>query len=100
VAVLPDRQGLRPGSGSVEAGEDLFAEHCASCQCDFAEGRDAWPLLAGGIGTLTDPRPVKTVGSYWPHLSTVWDYVHRSMSVGAAQTLSADDVYATTAYIL
>ncbi|MFN3971276.1 MAG: c-type cytochrome [Gemmobacter sp.] len=100
VAVLPDGQGLRPGRGTVEAGEEAFADQCASCHGDFAEGRDSWPVLAGGIGTLTDSRPVKTVGSYWPHLSTVWDYVHRSMPFGAAQTISTDEVYAITAYIL
>ncbi|MFN3937511.1 MAG: c-type cytochrome [Gemmobacter sp.] len=100
VAVLPDGQGLRPGSGSVEDGEELFVEHCASCHGDFAEGIDSWPPLAGGRNTLTDPRPLKTVGSYWPYLSTVWDYVHRSMPFGAAQTLSVDEVYAITAYIL
>ncbi|QYK42921.1 MAG: c-type cytochrome [Paracoccaceae bacterium] len=100
VAVLPDGTGLRPGSGSVEQGEEVFAEACASCHGEFAEGIDSWPVLAGGIGTLTDPRPVKTVGSYWPYLSTVYDYVHRSMPFGGAQTIGVDDTYAITAYIL
>lgn len=100
VAVLPDGQGLRPGSGDVETGEQVFAEKCASCHGDFAEGRDQWPPLAGGMGTLTDRRPVKTIGSYWPYLSTVWDYIHRSMPFGAAQTLSVDEVYALTAFLL
>jgi len=59
-----------------------------------------WPSLAGGFDTLADKDPVKTVGSYWPHLSTVWDYINRSMPFGAAQTLTADEVYAITAYIL
>jgi len=100
VAVLPDGTGLRPGSGDVATGEEVFAEQCAACHGEFAEGIDSWPALAGGIDSLTDPRPVKTVGSYWPHLSTVWDYVHRSMPFGGAQTLSVDDTYAITAYIL
>lgn len=100
VAVLPDGQGLRPGSGDVETGESVFGEHCASCHGDFAEGLDSWPVLAGGDGTLTDPRPVKTIGSYWPYLSTVYDYIHRSMPFGAAQTLSVDDTYAITAFLL
>jgi cytochrome c len=100
VAVLPDGQGLRPGSGSVEDGEELFVDACGSCHGDFAEGIDSWPPLAGGQGSLQDARPLKTVGSYWPYLSTVWDYVHRSMPFGGAQTLSTDDVYAITAYIL
>ena len=72
----------------------------AVCHGVFAEGVDNWPELAGGEDTLADEDPVKTVGSYWPHLSTVWDYVHRSMPFGNAQSLSDDDVYAITAYIL
>lgn len=100
VAVLPDGTGLPEGSGDVETGDQVFADNCASCHGDFAEGLDSWPVLAGGTGTLTDPRPVKTVGSYWPHLSTVFDYVHRSMPFGSAQTLTADDTYAITAFLL
>ncbi len=100
VAVLPDGQGLKPGSGDVLTGEEVFADKCASCHGEFAEGLDSWPVLAGGEGTLTDPRPVKTIGSYWPHLSTVWDYVHRSMPFGAAQTVSVDETYAITAFLL
>ncbi len=100
VDVLPDGRGLPDGSGDVWTGEEVFGEKCASCHGDFAEGRGAWPVLAGGFDTLDDVDPVKTVGSYWPYLSTVWDYVHRSMPFGAAGTLSDDEVYAITAYIL
>ncbi len=100
VAVLPDGTGLPEGSGDVLVGEEVFADKCASCHGEFAEGLDSWPVLAGGEGTLTDRRPVKTVGSYWPYLSTVFDYVHRSMPFGSAQTISADETYAITAFIL
>lgn len=100
VDILPDGRGLPEGSGDVWTGEEVFGEHCASCHGDFAEGRGAWPVLAGGFDTLGDMDPVKTVGSYWPYLSTVWDYVHRSMPFGAAGTLTDDEVYAITAYIL
>ncbi|MFN4193215.1 MAG: c-type cytochrome [Tabrizicola sp.] len=100
VAVLPDGTGLPVGSGDVETGEQVFGDNCASCHGDFAEGLDSWPVLAGGAGSLKDPRPVKTIGSYWPHLSTVFDYVHRSMPFGGAQTLSVDDTYAITAFLL
>ncbi|MDZ7908543.1 MAG: c-type cytochrome [Gemmobacter sp.] len=100
VAVLPDGTGLPEGSGDVATGEEVFAEKCASCHGEFAEGLDSWPVLAGGEGSLTDPRPVKTVGSYWPYLSTVFDYVHRSMPFGAAQTVTADETYAITAFLL
>lgn len=100
VAVLPDGKGLKPGSGDVLTGEEVFGEKCAVCHGEFAEGIDSWPVLAGGDGTLTDRRPVKTIGSYWPHLSTVWDYVHRSMPFGEAQTVTVDETYAITAFLL
>jgi cytochrome c len=80
--IRPDGTGLPPGSGSV------------------AEGVDNWPELAGGEDTLADEDPVKTVGSYWPYLSTAWDYVHRSMPYGNAQSLTYDETYALVAYIL
>ena len=100
VDVRPDGTGLPAGSGDVFTGEEVFAEKCASCHGDFAEGVDNWPVLAGGFDTLADKDPVKTVGSYWPYLSTVWDYVNRSMPFGGAQTLTNDEVYAIVAYIL
>ncbi len=100
VDILPDGRGLPEGSGDVWTGEEVFADACASCHGDFAEGVDNWPVLAGGFGTLARKDPVKTVGSYWPYLSTVWDYVHRSMPFGGAGTLSNDDTYAIVAYIL
>jgi len=100
VDVRPDGTGLPEGSGDVWTGEEVFIEKCAVCHGDFAEGVGNWPSLAGGDGTLADKDPVKTVGSYWPYLSTVWDYVHRSMPFGSAQTLTADETYAITAYIL
>lgn len=100
VKVMPDGRGLPVGSGDVATGEQKFLEHCAVCHGDFAEGLGNWPALSGGEDTLARKDPIKTVGSYWPHLSTVWDYVHRSMPFGQAQTLTADDTYAITAYIL
>lgn len=100
VSVLPDGTGLRPGQGSVLDGEDLWVANCAMCHGEFGEGAGAWPPIAGGGGTLRAERPLKTVGSYWPYLSTVYDYIHRSMPFGNAQTLSVDDTYAITAYIL
>ena len=100
VDVRPGGIGLPEGRGDAYTGEEVFAEHCAVCHGDFAEGVDNWPVLAGGFDTLADKDPVKTVGSYWPYLSTVWDYVNRSMPFGAAQTLEPDDVYAIVAYIL
>ena len=98
--ISPYGTGLPMGSGDAFNGEEVFAEHCAICHGDFAEGVDNWPELAGGLDTLADEDPVKTVGSYWPYLSTTWDYVKRSMPFGYAQSLSDDDVYAIVAYIL
>ena len=100
VDVLPDGRGLPEGKGDVWTGEEVFADRCASCHGDFAEGVDNWPVLAGGFDTLADEDPVKTVGSYWPHLSTAWDYISRSMPFGEAGTLTPDETYAIVAYIL
>jgi S-disulfanyl-L-cysteine oxidoreductase SoxD len=100
IDVRPDGTGLPEGHGTVAEGEEIFAEKCAVCHGDFGEGRDRWPVLAGGQGTLKADRPVKTIGSYWPYLSTVYDYVRRAMPFGDARSLSDDDVYAITAYLL
>jgi cytochrome c len=98
--VRPDGQGLPEGRGTAAEGDEIFAERCAICHGDFAEGVDRWPVLAGGQGTLTRARPIKTIGSYWPYLSTVWDYVHRAMPFGDSRSLSNDEIYAITAYLL
>jgi len=100
IDVRPDGLGLPEGRGTVAEGEEIFAERCAICHGDFGEGVGRWPVLAGGQDTLKDNRPVKTIGSYWPYLSTVWDYVNRAMPFGDAQSLSDDEVYAITAYLL
>ena len=100
IDIRPDGIGLPMGSGSVLSGEELYTDNCASCHGDFGEGIDRWPELAGGFDTLGSEDPVKTIGSYWPFLSTVWDYVHRAMPFGNAQSLTDNDVYAITAYIL
>ena len=100
IDVLPDGRGLPAGKGDAIVGEEIFANKCAACHGDFAEGIDNWPALAGGFDTLADEDPVKTVGSYWPYLSTLWDYINRSMPFGEAQTLTSDEVYSIVAYIL
>ncbi len=100
IDIRPDGTGLPVGRGTVMQGEEIFAEACAVCHGDFGEGRDRWPVLAGGFDTLKAERPVKTIGSYWPYLSTVYDYVRRAMPFGDARSLSDDDVYAVTAYLL
>ncbi len=100
IDIRPDGTGLPQGAGTVAQGEEIFAESCAVCHGDFAEGIDRWPALGGGFDTLTDERPLRTIGSYWPYLSTVYDYVRRAMPFGDAASLSDDEVYALTAYLL
>lgn len=100
IDIRPDGEGLPAGSGTVADGEGLYSENCAVCHGDFGEGVGRWPVLAGGQDTLTEERPEKTIGSYWPYLSTVYDYVRRAMPYGNARSLSDDDIYAITAYLL
>jgi len=100
IDVRPDGLGLPEGSGSVEEGEPLYEEKCAACHGFFGEGEGRWPKLAGGYGTLTEARPEKTIGSYWPYASTIWDYVHRAMPFFEPQSLTNDEVYAIVAYLL
>lgn len=100
IAIRPDGKGLPPGKGTAAKGEDIFQAQCAVCHGEFGEGKGRWPELAGGQGTLKQDRPFKTVGSYWPYASTVFDYVKRAMPFGNAQSLSDDDLYSVTAYLL
>lgn len=100
IDVRPDGLGLPKGSGSVAEGETLYDQKCANCHGSFGEGEGRWPKLAGGEDTLRDDRPEKTVGSYWPYASTLWDYIHRAMPFNAPQSLATDEVYAITAYVL
>jgi len=100
IDIRPDGMGLPAGSGSVEDGEMMYENKCASCHGSFGEGVGRYPVLAGGEGTLTDARPEKTVGSFWPYASTLWDYIHRAMPFTQPQSLSDEEVYAITAYVL
>ncbi len=100
IDIRPDGAGLPDGSGTVTDGVEIYDAQCATCHGDFGEGTGRWPMLAGGLDTLEDERPEKTIGSYWPYLSTVFDYVRRAMPFGNARSLSDDDVYALTAYLL
>lgn len=100
IDVRPDGQGAPPGRGSVKAGEKVYLDKCAACHGEFGESAGRWPQLAQGKGTLASNDPVKTVGSYFPYLSSVFDYIRRSMPFGDAQSLSNDELYAVTAYVL
>lgn len=95
-----DGAGLPAGKGNVARGTEVFADQCAACHGTFGEGEGRYPKLVGGNGTLTADRPEPTVGSYWPFAVTLWDYINRAMPMPMPHTLSADDVYALTAYVL
>ena len=100
IDVRPDGKGLPEGSGSVEDGEYLYEDKCVQCHGTFGEGEGRYPILAGGQGSLKDARPTKTVGSYWPYTSTLYDYIYRAMPFTQPESLSADETYAITAYVL
>lgn len=100
IDVRPDGLGLPEGRGTVAEGGPLYDERCAACHGEFGEAIDRWPILAGGQDTLTLDRPEKTIGSYWPYLSTVFDYVRRAMPFGGPRTLTDDETYAIVAYLL
>jgi S-disulfanyl-L-cysteine oxidoreductase SoxD len=95
-----DGAGLPAGKGNVDHGAEVFIQQCAACHGTFGEGEGRYPKLIGGEGTFSGDRPEPTVGSYWPFAPTLWDYVNRAMPFSAPHTLSADDIYAVTAYIL
>ena len=99
IDVQPDGTGLPAGRGSVARGKQVFEESCAACHGESGQGGIA-DRLAGGNGSLASARPVKTVGSFWPYATTLFDYVRRAMPYPAPQTLSDDDTYAVVAYIL
>ena len=99
ISIAPDGAGLPAGSGSVAAGAEIYAAECARCHGDTGTEGPTDPL-AGGIGSLTSEAPVKTVGSFWPYATTLFDYTRRAMPYDAPQSLSADDLYAVTAHVL
>jgi S-disulfanyl-L-cysteine oxidoreductase SoxD len=100
IDVRPDGQGLPPGHGTVKDGEPLYMQQCAGCHGEFGESAGRWPILSGGNGSLASHDPVRSVGSYWPYASTLFDYIRRSMPFGNAQSPTNDQVYALTAYVL
>lgn len=100
IDIRPDGKGLPVGSSNAIDGEAPYVQKCAACHGEFAEGAGRYPALAGGMDSLDTQHPVKTVGSYWPYASTVFDYIRRAMPYGHAQSLTNDEVYGVTAYIL
>lgn len=99
ISIEADGTGLPPGSGNVSAGEAIFTAQCLACHGKEGEGRPN-DRLVGGQGTLSDLNPVRTIGSYWPYATTVFDYIRRAMPYTAPKSLNDDQVYALTAYLL
>jgi len=99
IAVRPDGQGLPVGKGSVKDGDEVYSTMCAACHGTFGEGEGRYPRLAGE-GKLTGERPEQTVQTYWPYATTLFDYINRAMPFPAPHSLSTDQVYAVTAYVL
>jgi S-disulfanyl-L-cysteine oxidoreductase SoxD len=99
IDVRPDGSGLPPGGAIARDGEPIFAARCASCHGAAGEGTSSGPRLV-------DPSPYQvgvnqpTIGNYWPYATTVWDYIHRAMPFDAPGSLTSDEVYAVTAYLL
>ena len=100
IGIAPSGRNLPPGSGTAQQGAVIFAAKCAVCHGETGEGGSTAPPLLGGKETLNTPRPVRTIGSYWPFATTIWDYVNRAMPRNQAGSLKPDEVYALTAYLL
>ncbi len=103
-SIPPSGRGLPPGSGTAEEGSKVYAENCVACHGERLEGNPQPGLggdkLIGGRGSLATKAPMKTVESYWPYATTLFDYVKRAMPFGAPGSLSDNDVYAVVAYVL
>jgi len=99
ISVGPEGRELPPGSGTAAEGKEVYAKRCQRCHGENAKGGDEVALV-GGQGTLNTAKPVKTVGSYWPYATTLFDYVRRAMPYKDPGTLTDHQVYAVTAYIL
>lgn len=100
ISVGPDGAGLPPGRGTPREGEAIYAAKCQACHGEKGAGRPN-DVLVGGFGTIASDRPaVKTVGSYWPYATTLFDYIRRAMPYNETKSLTSDEVYAVSAYIL
>jgi cytochrome c len=100
ISIGPDGAGLPAGSGTVKQGEAVFAAKCQACHGEKGAGRPN-DRLVGGQGSLPgDKPPVKTVGSYWPYATTLFDYIRRAMPFNESKSLTSDEVYGVVAYLL
>lgn len=95
----PNGAGLPSGSGGVSDGRRIYAARCAACHGNEGQGKPM-DRLAGGRGSLASAQPIKTVGSFWPYATTLFDYVRRAMPFDSPQSLTPDEVYAVSAFVL
>jgi cytochrome c len=101
LTVLPSGAGLPKGHGDAIHGRVIYEQKCQECHGLKGEGQPGkYPALAGGKGSLTSLKPLKTVGSYWPYATTLFDYVRRAMPYDHPRSLGTDDVYSVAAYVL
>jgi cytochrome c len=99
VTIPPDGKGLPPGSGTAALGKEIYTKRCASCHGE--KGEDAkYGRLVGGRGTLATDKPLLTIGSFWPYATTLWSYINRAQPLDEPGSLTPDQVYAVTAYLL
>ena len=97
--VSPTGEGLPPGRGTVKQGAQVYAEKCAACHGPTGiEGPK--DKLVGGQNTLASSKPIRTIGSYWPYATTLYDYIHRAMPFNAPQSLTSDETYSVIAWLL
>jgi S-disulfanyl-L-cysteine oxidoreductase SoxD len=99
ISIPPSGAGLPAGSGTAKQGEAVYVAQCQACHGPKGVGKPADPLV-GGIGSLATANPVRTVGSFWPYATTLFDYTRRAMPATKPLSLSSDEVYAVTAYLL
>jgi len=99
ISIRPDGRALPPGSVTATQGAAVYAAKCVTCHGEKGVGKPA-DALVGGIGTLASAAPLRTVGSYWPYATTLFDYVRRAMPYDKPMSLSSDEIYAVSAYIL
>jgi S-disulfanyl-L-cysteine oxidoreductase SoxD len=99
VSIGPDGTGLPPGSGTAATGKTVYEAKCLACHGVDGAGQPN-DRLVGGQGTLREAAPIRTVGSYWPYATTVFDYIRRAMPYVTPHSLTADETYAVTAYLL
>jgi cytochrome c len=99
ISIPPSGAGLPAGGGTAKQGEAVYVAQCQACHGPKGVGKPADPL-AGGIGSLPTGKPLRTVGSYWPYATTLFDYTRRAMPINNPLSLSNDEVYAVSAYVL